>query len=231
LPSPFVSAHTRPPARLPEQPPAVEREAEPVGPVEVVREHGRRPRIGPDAEDALKGKLLRPGHAEELGAAIGRIAEVDAAVGRAHDVIGAIELLAVPVGGERLGRAVGESDRDVAGRVLAGEQAPPTIPREPVRLVARLTKRRDPIGRGPSAQMVARHVAPEQVATARVPERSFREQAVARDLLEGHIRANDTGQTGVSNLEARHAARQLLVVIEFASGGEEGSTAPPEYAS
>jgi hypothetical protein len=67
--------------------------------------------------------------------------------------------------------------------------------------------------------MVTRHVAPEQVATARVPERSFREQAVARDLLEGHIRADDIGQAGVSKLEARHAARQLLVIIEFRSGG------------
>src|SRR4029453_9646713 len=65
---------------------AVEREAEPVRAIEVVHEHGRRPRAGSGGEHALKGELLRARDAEEFGAAVGRVAEVDPAVRRADDV-------------------------------------------------------------------------------------------------------------------------------------------------
>src|SRR5438445_75513 len=190
-------------------PAALEREAEPVRPIEVVHEQRRRSRICPRAEDALKTQLLRAGDTEELRAAVGRIAEVDGAVRRAHDVVGAIQLLAVPVRGDRLRGSVGEGHRHLARGVLAGEQAPPTVPGEPVRFRARLSKRRDAVGRRPPAQMITGHVAPEQEAPARMPERSFGEEAAAGDLLEGHSRTHDCAQAGIANFQAPQAVRSM----------------------
>src|SRR5262249_2352764 len=162
-------------------------------------------RIRSDAEHALEGKLLSARDAVELGAAIGRVAEVDAAVRRADDVVGAVELLAVPVRGEGLRRAVVQGRRDLAGSVLAGEQAALAIPGEPARLAARLAKRRHAVGRRPAAQVITRHVTPEQVALARVPERSFSEETAPGDLLERDVGADDRGQARVANLEAGHS--------------------------
>src|SRR4029077_4891726 len=82
-----------------EEPAAVEREAEPVGPVEVVADQDRAPRIRDHPEHALERQLLRPRDAVEFGPAVRRIAEEDGAVGPADDVVRTVELLALLVGG------------------------------------------------------------------------------------------------------------------------------------
>jgi hypothetical protein len=60
--------------------------------------------------------------------------------------------------------------------------------------------------------VIAGHVAPEEVASARVPERPFREEAAAGDLLEGDVGADDRGQARVSDLETRHGMGRWLEV-------------------
>src|SRR5262249_5350283 len=157
--------------------------------------------------------------------------EVDPAVRRAHDVVWAVELLAVPVRRDRLRRAVGQGHGHPARGVLAGEQTPLPIPREPLRLPARLPKRGDALGRRPEPQVVAWHVAPEQVALTRVPERALGEETAAGDLLERDVGADDRGEAGIASLKIRHAAcarvstngNVVLAVAGFGSGGEERS--------
>src|SRR4029077_16844795 len=75
-----------------EEPAAVEREAEPVWPGEVVGDQERALRIRAHPEHALERQLLRPGDAVEFGPAVRRVAEVDGPVGPADDVVQAVEL-------------------------------------------------------------------------------------------------------------------------------------------
>src|SRR5215468_12072864 len=103
-----------------EESPAVAREAEAVGAVEVVHHQRRVLRIAARAVDALKGELLLALHSIEVHAAVRRIAEVDPAVGRADDVVRAVELLAVVVGGYRRDAPVRLGAGDLARGVLAG---------------------------------------------------------------------------------------------------------------
>src|SRR5712692_7524428 len=110
-----------------EELPLVEREAEPVGTIEVVHQQLRRLGIRAHAVDALEVELLRPLDAVELRAAVRRVAEVDATVALAYDVVGAVELLAPIVRGDRDDAAVRLSARHLADRVLANEEPPLTV--------------------------------------------------------------------------------------------------------
>src|SRR5439155_3617600 len=160
-------------------------EAEAVGPIEIVREQLGGLRIGPHAEHALEGQLLLAFHPVELGAAVRRIAEVNPAVGPADDVVGAVELLALIVRGDRHDAPVGLRARHLAGGVLAREQAPLAIVGEPVGHVARLAEGGDAVPGRPAAHVVARHVAPEQKLARRMPQRPLGEEEAAAQLLEG----------------------------------------------
>src|SRR5215831_10579277 len=156
-----------------EEAPAVPREAEAVGPVEIVHHDRWALRIAARAVDALEVKLLLALHSVEVHAAVRRIAEVDAAVGRADDVVGAVELLAVVVGGHRGNAPVRLGAGDLARGVLAGKKAALAVPGEPVGLVARLAKGGDAVGGRPSPEMVPRHVAPQEILARGMPEGSL----------------------------------------------------------
>src|SRR5262249_56795681 len=80
---------------------AVPREAEAVGPVEIVHHERRALRIAARSVDALEAEFLLALHSVEVHAAVRRVAGVDAAVGGADDVGGAGELPAVLRGGHR----------------------------------------------------------------------------------------------------------------------------------
>src|SRR4029079_16814118 len=142
-----------------EQPPLVQGEAEPVGPVEVVHQQPRRPGVGAHPVYPLEGQFLRALDAVELRAAVRRIGEVDGAVRLANDVVGAVELLAVIVRRDRHDAAVGLRARDLTAGVLTGQQPALAVVGEAVRLVARLAERRDTVGGRPAAHVIARHVA------------------------------------------------------------------------
>src|SRR5262249_15344982 len=100
---------------------AIPREAEAVGPVEIVHHDRRALRIAARAVDTLEAEFLLALHSVEVHAAVRRIAEVDGAVGRADDVVGAVELLAVVVGGDRGNAPVRLGAGDLARGVLAGK--------------------------------------------------------------------------------------------------------------
>src|SRR5262249_60356702 len=144
-----------------EESPAVAREAEAVGAVEVVHHQRRVLGIATRAVNTLNGELLLALHSIEVHGAVRRIAEVDPAVGRADDVVRAVELLAVVVGGYRRDAPVRLGAGDLARGVLAGEKAALAVPGEPVGLVARLAKGGDAVGGRPSPEMGTRHVGPQ----------------------------------------------------------------------
>src|SRR6185295_10748069 len=125
-----------------------------------------------------------------LHAAVGRVGEVDCAVALDDYVVGAVELLAGEVAGEDGDRAVRLGARQTARGMLARDQAALKIPREAVRLVAGVAKRGDAVLGAPSAQMVAWHIAKQQVAVAPMPQRPFREDAARRQSFELDRRAD-----------------------------------------
>src|SRR2546430_1897792 len=130
-------------------------------------------------------------HAEAGG--LGR-EDVDAPGPGAVHVAGRVDLHAVRGAGAfarglrpyaPLGEAaVGLGARHLARRVLAGEESALTVPGQAIGHVARLAEGRDAVFRRPAAEVVARHVAPEQIATRGMPERPLGEEAAAGDLLE-----------------------------------------------
>src|SRR5439155_15116955 len=178
--------HADVPARgvVDEQALFVQRKAEAVGTLEVVHEQLRRLRIGPHAEHALKRQFLWALDTIELGAAVWRVAEVDAAVRLAHDVVGAVELLALPVRGDRHDGAVWTRERHLAAGVLTREQAALAIVGEAIGHVARLAKRGDTVLGRPAPHVIARHVAPQQEFARRMPHRSLGKEEAAAELLE-----------------------------------------------
>ena len=119
----------------------VGREAEPVRLYEVVDEQLQLAAARRDAVDALEVEILLALDAEAGHPAVGRIAEVDRAARVDHDVVRAVQLLALVVGREHLtvaARAVGIHADDRARRVLADDQAALGVERHAVALVARL---------------------------------------------------------------------------------------------
>src|SRR5215470_4242250 len=182
---------------------AIPREAEAIGPVEIVHHDRWALRIAARAVDALEAEFLLALHSVEVHAAVRRVAEVDAAVGCADDVVGAVELLAVVVGGHGRDAPVRLGARDLARGVLAGEEAPLPVPGEAVGLVARLAERGDAVGGRPPTEMVPRHVAPQEILPRGVPEGPFGEKATARDLLELHLGPHDGGEARIADLD-RH---------------------------
>src|SRR5262245_26699125 len=174
-----------------EQAPSIEREAQTVGPVEIVHEKDRALRVDARAVHALERELLLARDTVELGSAIRRITEIDSAVRRADDVVRAVELLALVVSGKRDAAAVGFCASDLARRVLAGQEAPLPIPGEAVRHAARLAIRGDAVAGRPAAKVIARHVAPEQVLLPWMPQRALGEEAARRDALEVNAGPDD----------------------------------------
>ena len=164
----------------------VGREAQPVGLVEVVDEQLRVAAARRDAVDALEVEVLLALDAEAGHAPVGRVGEVDRAVALDHDVVGAVELPALVVGGEHLAPAapaVGVHAHDRARDVLADDEPPVVVDRHPVALVGRVGDLGDPRVRVPAPAHVAGHVAEEQEAVG-VPDRPLGEGEAGPDLLD-----------------------------------------------
>ncbi|MBI5543283.1 MAG: AAA family ATPase [Deltaproteobacteria bacterium] len=130
------------------------------------------------------GQFLSSLDAVELGAAVRRIGEVDPAVAPADDVVGTVELPAAVVGRERHDPAVGFRPRDLARRMLAGDEAALPVVRQAVGHVARLAERGDAVLRRPAAHVVAGHVAEQQEPARRVPHGALGEEEPRPELLE-----------------------------------------------
>src|SRR5262249_61660723 len=86
--------------------------------------------------------------------------------------------------GEHGDAAIGLGARQRARGMLAGDQATLVVPGEPVRLVAGLAKGADPVVGAPTAQMIARHIAEQEIAVAAVPQRTLGEEAAADQPLQ-----------------------------------------------
>src|SRR5207302_4750554 len=98
-------------------------------------------------EDAVEVDLARPYRPPALrGPPIGGIGEVDSAVAPGDDVVRAIQLLALPVRGDRRDPAVVVGARNSARHVLAGNEPALRVIRQPVRLAARPTPDADTAG-------------------------------------------------------------------------------------
>src|SRR5207247_4345394 len=140
------------------------------------------------------------------------------------DVIGAVELLALVVRGEGGDPAVGLGARHLARRMLAREQAPLPVPGEPVGHVARLAVGADAVPRRPPPEMIAWHVAPEQVVFRRMPQRALGEQAASGDPLERDVGPDDLGEARVPDRDAHCFIRSPGLPATYQSGGSTSST-------
>src|SRR5262245_25921307 len=207
-----------------EQPPPVERKAQPVRLPEVLREQRRRACVRADAVQPAKIELRIPLDAVVLHAPVARIGEVDRAVRGAHDVVRAVQLPALVVRGDRRDAPVALGARDLARGVLAREEPAFSVPREAVRHVAGLAERADAVLRRPAAQVVPGHVAPEQVAFAAVPQRPLGELAAGGDALEVDCRPDDCGEPGVASLQRHFFIRSPCFPPTYHSGGSTSST-------
>ncbi len=137
-------------------------EAEPVRLGEVADEQLELAAAGGQPVDALEVELLLPLEAEAGHAAVGRVGEDDRPVACDDHVVRAVELLALPVRGERLARAVGPLADDRARDVFAHDQVAVVVERHPVAFVARVAQHRDALGGVPAAALVAGHIAEVQ---------------------------------------------------------------------
>jgi hypothetical protein len=130
-----------------------------------------------------------PRHARRAGLdAIGRVGEVDGAVGPDHDVVGAVEPLALELlRHHRAGAVVGDA-RDAAAVVLRRQYASPAIQGQAVGRAPgvgrQLRALRQP---APARDALVRDVAEEEIGAA--PHRPFGEPEPARDAIDGGVRA------------------------------------------
>src|SRR5204863_3928627 len=125
--------------------------------------------------------------AENRHPPVPRVAEVDEAVRARHDVVRAVQLLALVVRGDHLAvtiRPVRRHADERARRVLAHEQAALRVAHHAVALVAGPHDLLDAILRIPAAPRISRHVAEEQELALRVPDRPLREGEARPELLD-----------------------------------------------
>ncbi len=182
----------------------VGREAQAVGLLEVVDEQ-RQLAVGRDAVDAAEVELLLALDAEAGPAAVGRIGEDDRAVRGDDDVVGAVELLALPVRGEHRARAVGLDADQAARRVLADQQAPLEVVAQAVALVGRVRDHLDAAGGRPAPARVAGHVREQQRAAVAVrPQRALGEGEARADALELGVRLDQVEHRGRVDFDDAH---------------------------
>src|SRR4051812_4916024 len=162
-------------------------ETEAVRLLEVVDEELRVAAAGSDPVDALEAELALPLDAEHGHAAVPRIAEVDGAVACFDHVVGAVELLALVVGGDHVAATPGPvriHAHERARRVLADEQASVRVVGHAVALVARVGDLGDAVLLAPAATDVAGHVAEEKETPLLVPDRALGEGEARAQPLE-----------------------------------------------
>jgi hypothetical protein len=159
--------------------------------------------IGRDAEHAREAQvpLLRYERAVRIG-------EVDRAVGLDHDVIRAVEALALKTVGDHRETAVKLAPRHPPGLVLAGDDAALLVAGEPVRLMGVLLEHGHALGT--ITVLVDDFLTPNGLAFS--PDESI---LYINDTRRGHIRAFDVAPNGT-------LARQTDRVFADLTGPEPG---------
>ena len=172
----------------------VGREAEAVRLREVVDEQLEVAAAGGQAVDALEVELLLALEAEAGHAAVGRVGEDDRAVARDDHVVRAVQLLALPVRGERLARAVAVDSRTTELVTCSQTmQVAVVVERHPVALVARVAQHGDALVGMPAAALVAGHVAEVERPVGH-PDRALGEREPCRDLLDLGVLVDELAQ-------------------------------------
>jgi hypothetical protein len=174
----------------------VRREAQPVRLAEVVR-FAVQDAVRRDAIHTLVIELLCPLEPEHGHASVGRIGEVDRPVRSHHDVVRAVQLLALPVRGENRALARGRFHDEGAGDVLANVEIPRAVIGHAVALIARIAHFEDAFACAPPAADVARHVAEVEALLFGVPDRPLAEPEPCTELLDRRVRLNQLQQCGV----------------------------------
>src|SRR4051794_23975509 len=178
--------------------------------------------VGGDAVDALEVELLLTLDSEAGPAPVGRIGEDDRAVRGDDDIVGAVELLALPVRGDHGARAVGLDADQAARGVLADQQAALEIPAQPVALVGRVRDNLHAARGRPAPAGVARHVGEQERASVAVrPQRPLGERESGPDALELRIRRHKLEQSGRVDFDDTHG------LGSFRLSGARPGDAPP----
>ena len=189
----------------------VRREAQPVRLLEVVDEQLDLAAARREPVDALEVEVLLALEPEARHAPVGRVGEDDRPVARDDDVVRAVQLLALPVRGERLARSVRLLADDRARDVLADDEVAVVVERHAVALVARVSQHRDSLVGMPAAALVAGHVAEVERPVGH-PDRALGEGEPCRDLLDLGVLVDEVVQL----LGMHHDRHPLLL---FACSG------------
>src|SRR5262249_19218062 len=200
-----------------------------VGRVEVVRHYLERA-VGSEAIDAVGRLLLArdgllpppgwPGAAPDPRLdAVGWVGEVDRAVGLDHDVVGAVQSLALETLGEHGARTVVRDARDATAVVLGGDHATLSIEGEAVGVPPRVRGQLRPLGQAaPARDALVRDIAEEQGAGA--PHRPLREGEPACHAFDGRIGGDEIVQRAVTHFQNGHG-----ISLPWATSWCEASTA------
>src|SRR5918993_2768197 len=86
--------------------------------------------------------------------------------------------------------------------MLASDESALAVPGKAVRLTAGLAKRGDSAVGAPSANMVAWHVAEQQVAISSVPQRALGKEKARGELFDGEGFADHRCKPGVTDFDA-----------------------------
>src|SRR5262249_50907274 len=131
----------------------------------------------------------------------GRVGPVDAAVRAHHDVVWAVELLALVVGRGGGERAVMLDAPDRALRPARNVEPAFAIERHAVGMAGRVHQRLGADARRPLVDGVADDVGPQEALLAAVPHRAFAEGEAVRDLIERRRLARDAVETGRGEID------------------------------
>ena len=208
----------------------VGREAEPVRHLELVLGDGEVELVlaaaRGDPEDALPAELARALDAEAGEAAVPRVGEVDRPVGADGDVVRAVQVLALPVEGERLADAVGALADERARDVLADEQVEIGVEHHPVALERGVPDLGDGAVERDLAANVRRHVGEVEDLLDGVPDRALRERESRRELLDTRALFDEVVDRVRFRVDSGHC------VVPFRDGGcrRDANTTPILYA-
>src|SRR5260221_3757455 len=128
-----------------------------------------------DPVDTLEAQLLAALDAEHRHAAIDGITEIDRPVRAQHDIIGAIELLVLPMGRDDLAVARARLHDQLAGGVLADVEIARSIIRHAIAFIGRPAHLDDAALLAPAPPHIAWHVAEIEALVLRAPDRPLRE--------------------------------------------------------
>jgi hypothetical protein len=144
------------------------------------------PTRGGKAIDPLPSERPFPLEAEYRHPAVPRVAEVDGTVGVDADIVGAVELAPLEVGGQYDSSAVGILSHERRCDVFADEQVEVGVVGHAVAFVGRALDFGDTT-RVPASPDVAGHVGEQEMVVFRVPDRPLGEQEPRSDDRESGV--------------------------------------------